>query len=237
MLLQWTRGSVQKRDTPLHCRAQHPELAMPPSATPTQRWGVRRTAVGSNRWKGRVQAKPCPFGTAQRAGIPHCPKEPCGQQVCCLAQPVPALRATPTGRGAGGESHSLISGKPPRPRLKQDRVCGLLVPPPPSMGHRCVCTTGTVRHKAEVHSKSQRAKLFSDMSSAPFAAAIKRADDAQLFTAPKVLCTTSFSWCKAAKEAARHLNKAPYRHTAEQVKRTSVCALTAPRSCEGRGMV
>ena len=35
---------------------------------------------------------------------------------------------------------------------------------PPAMGHGCVCTTGTVRHKAEVQSKSQREKLFSDMS-------------------------------------------------------------------------
>ena len=34
----------------------------------------------------------------------------------------------------------------------------------PAMGYGCVCTTGTVRHKAEVQSKSQREKLFSDMS-------------------------------------------------------------------------
>ena len=32
-----------------------------------------------------------------------------------------------------------------------------------------MCTTGTVRHEAEVQSKSQREKLFSYMSSAPFA--------------------------------------------------------------------
>ena len=37
------------------------------------------------------------------------------------------------------------------------------------MGHRCVCTTGTVRHEAEINSKSQRETLFRDMSSAPFA--------------------------------------------------------------------
>ena len=41
---------------------------------------------------------------------------------------------------------------------------------PPAVGYGCVCTTGTVRHKAEVQSKSQREKLFSDMSWAPFAA-------------------------------------------------------------------
>ena len=35
---------------------------------------------------------------------------------------------------------------------------------PPAMGYRCVCTTGAVQHKAEVQSKSQRGKLFSDMS-------------------------------------------------------------------------
>ena len=34
----------------------------------------------------------------------------------------------------------------------------------PAMGYGCACTTGTVRHKAEVQSKSQREKLFSDMS-------------------------------------------------------------------------
>ena len=34
--------------------------------------------------------------------------------------------------------------------------------------------TGTVRHKAEVQSKSQREKLFSDMSQAPFAAVGKQ---------------------------------------------------------------
>ena len=34
----------------------------------------------------------------------------------------------------------------------------------PAMGYRCVCTTGAVQHKAEVQSKSQRGKLFSDMS-------------------------------------------------------------------------
>ena len=45
---------------------------------------------------------------------------------------------------------------------------GLLVslgrPPPPAKGYRCVCTTGTIQHKAEVQSKSRRKKLFSDMS-------------------------------------------------------------------------
>ena len=35
---------------------------------------------------------------------------------------------------------------------------------PPTMGYGCVCTTGTARHKAEMQSKSQREKLFSDMS-------------------------------------------------------------------------
>ena len=39
--------------------------------------------------------------------------------------------------------------------------------PPPAMGYRCVCTTGAVQHKAEVQSKSQRGKLFSDMSYVP----------------------------------------------------------------------
>ena len=34
----------------------------------------------------------------------------------------------------------------------------------PAMGYRCVCTTGTIQHKAEVRSKRQREKLFSDMS-------------------------------------------------------------------------
>ena len=42
-------------------------------------------------------------------------------------------------------------------------------PPPSATGYRCVCTTGTVWHKAEVQSKSQREKLFGDMSWAPFA--------------------------------------------------------------------
>ena len=44
----------------------------------------------------------------------------------------------------------------------------------PAMGYRCVCTTGAVQHKAEVQSKMQREKLFSDMSWAPFAAANER---------------------------------------------------------------
>ena len=36
-------------------------------------------------------------------------------------------------------------------------------PQAPAMGHRRVCTTGAVRRKAEVQSKSQREELFSDM--------------------------------------------------------------------------
>ena len=40
---------------------------------------------------------------------------------------------------------------------------------PPVVGHRCVCTTGTVRHEAVVQSTSPREMLFSDMSLAPFA--------------------------------------------------------------------
>ena len=50
---------------------------------------------------------------------------------------------------------------------------------PPAMGYGCVCTTGTVRHKAEVQSKSQREKLFSDMSWAPFAAVGKQVQSMQ----------------------------------------------------------
>ena len=42
----------------------------------------------------------------------------------------------------------------------------------PAMGYRCVSTTGAVQHKAEVQSKMQREKLFSD-------------------TAPKVLRTVN----------------------------------------------
>ena len=49
----------------------------------------------------------------------------------------------------------------------------------PAMGYGCVCTTGTVRHKAEVQSKSQREKLFSDMSWAPFAAVGKQVQSMQ----------------------------------------------------------
>ena len=37
------------------------------------------------------------------------------------------------------------------------------------LGYRCVCTTGTIRHRAVVQSKSQREMLFSDMSWAPLA--------------------------------------------------------------------
>ena len=50
-----------------------------------------------------------------------------------------------------------------------------------------VHATGTVRHKADVQSRSQREKLFSDMSRAPFAVANTRADEAQLFAIPHVL--------------------------------------------------
>ena len=39
-----------------------------------------------------------------------------------------------------------------------------LPPPPSAMGYKCVCTTGTVWHKVEVQSNSQREKLSSDMS-------------------------------------------------------------------------
>ena len=58
--------------------------------------------------------------------------------------------------------------------------------PPPAPGYRCVCTTGTVRHKAEVQSKSRREKRFTDVSWAPFAAANETADDAQVPTTPQV---------------------------------------------------
>ena len=60
---------------------------------------------------------------------------------------------------------------------------------PPTMGYRCVGTTGTVRHKAEVQSKSQRGKLFSDISQAPFAVANKVAASAQKSATPQVLQT------------------------------------------------
>ena len=57
----------------------------------------------------------------------------------------------------------------------------------PAMGNRCVCTTGTVQNKAGVQSKRRRKKLFSDMSSAPFAVVNKMARSPQVFTTPKVL--------------------------------------------------
>ena len=45
--------------------------------------------------------------------------------------------------------------------LKQVGDGTFSIPPPPAMGYSCVCTTttGTVRHKAEVQSKSQRKAL------------------------------------------------------------------------------
>ena len=42
--------------------------------------------------------------------------------------------------------------------------------PPSAMGYRCVCTPGTVRHKAQVQSKGRREKLFCDVSWTRFAA-------------------------------------------------------------------
>ena len=56
-----------------------------------------------------------------------------------------------------------------------------------AMGHRCVCTTGTVRQKAEVQSKSRRRQPFSDMAQAPLAAANTMADP-RLFATPGVPC-------------------------------------------------
>ena len=52
----------------------------------------------------------------------------------------------------------------------------------PAVGHRCVCMAGTVRHKAEVQSKSQRETLFSDVSRAPFAAKRNRHPESQGLT-------------------------------------------------------
>ena len=76
------------------------------------------------------------------------------------------------GRAGGGDKASLLGCLPLAAPI------GLWVggggiccePLPCAMGYRCVCTIGTVQHKAEVQSKSQREKLFSDMSRAPFAA-------------------------------------------------------------------
>ena len=46
-----------------------------------------------------------------------------------------------------------------------------------------MCTTGTAWHRAEVQSKSQRGKHFSDMSSPPFAVANnKMAKDPKVVT-------------------------------------------------------
>ena len=78
------------------------------------------------------------------------------------------------------------------PRLQNclSRLC----PSPfgtPAMGYRCVCTTGAVQHKAEVQSKSQRGKLFSDMSQAPFAA-VNKVRGVQAFSAPSVLRLSSW---------------------------------------------
>ena len=71
-----------------------------------------------------------------------------------------AFGGIPDGRGCGAEFRGGSRG-----RQEVETPCSQgLSPPPPAMGYRCVCTTGTVRHKAEVQSKSQRGKLFSDMS-------------------------------------------------------------------------
>ena len=63
-----------------------------------------------------------------------------------------------------------------------------------------MCTTGTVRHKAEVQSKRQREKLFSDMPKAPFAVANKMAEEPQTSTTPQVLCTTKMADAKQQKK-------------------------------------
>ena len=65
--------------------------------------------------------------------------------------------------GGGGGWHGPQNILWPRNRRPQPLI-------PPAMGHRCACTTGAVRHKAEAQSKSQRETLFSDMAQGPFAA-------------------------------------------------------------------
>ena len=52
------------------------------------------------------------------------------------------------------------------------------MPPPRATGYGCVCT---VRHEAEGQSKSQRGKLFSDVSWAPFAAAERQSRGSMRF--------------------------------------------------------
>ena len=52
-----------------------------------------------------------------------------------------------------------------------------------------MCTTSTVRHKAEVQSKSQRGKLFSDMSLAPLAAVERQRRDSMQVHCTEVLRT------------------------------------------------
>ena len=89
--------------------------------------------------------------------------------------------------GPEHRAHTTPHTHQPRPSLPGARRCSLPLPPPPAMGYRCVCTTGTAQHKAEVQSKSRRKKLFSDMSWAPFAAANKMAWSPQVLTTPKVL--------------------------------------------------
>ena len=57
-------------------------------------------------------------------------------------------------------------GRTPKPKtLVLHEACPNPTKPyPPAMENRCVCTTGTAQSTAEVQSKGQRIKLFSDMS-------------------------------------------------------------------------
>ena len=92
-------------------------------------------------------------------------------------KPTPCLSLSGNGTGTAGtmtkspqpcqvcSGHVAAAGQ--ALQNDQQRISETPCPHPRAMGYRCVCTTGTVRHKAEVQSKSQRGKVFSDMSWAP----------------------------------------------------------------------
>ena len=87
---------------------------------------------------------------------------------------VPHRLHCPAHRALKGNTPTFRAGRAAHVGAAAGRDSPFPSPPSPAMGNRCVCTTVYSEAQEGVQSKSQREKIFSDMSQAPFTVADRR---------------------------------------------------------------
>ena len=155
---------------------------------------LRQSRACAWTWGGGGGVASCAFS---RSGTPHLHSlsdfavtartRPYAAELLVIRRGRQARACRTASRTGRGTSARAPTAREESPTVSSCAFQPLALPPPPiAVRHRCVCTTGTVRHKAEVKSKSQRGKLFSDMSWAPFAAVERQREEVRSgSTAPK----------------------------------------------------